>query len=67
MVISISLGTKAVLSAIKGVSKVAPALATGALSALGSLGIDKIFGKGLQSGGFMIPQNKVDQLIKYKD
>ena len=54
-------------SAIKGVSKVAPVLATGALSALGSLGIDKIFGKGLQSGGFMIPQNKVDQLIKYKD
>jgi len=62
-----SLGTKTLPSAIKGVSKVAPALATGALSALGSLGIDKIFGKGLQSGGFMIPQNKVDQLIKYKD
>jgi len=52
---------------MKGVSKVAPALATGALSTLGSLGIDKIFGKGLQSGGFMVPQNKVDQLIKYKD
>ena len=32
----------------KGVSKVAPHLATGALSALGSLGIDKIFGKGAQ-------------------
>ena len=36
---------------MKGMSKVAPALATGALSALGSLGIDKIFGKGLQVDG----------------
>ena len=34
----------------KGVSKVAPHLATGALSALGSLGIDKIFGSGMQGG-----------------
>ena len=34
----------------KGVSKVAPHLATGAVSALGSLGIDKIFGKGIQGG-----------------
>ena len=34
----------------KGVAKVAPHLATGALSALGSLGIDKIFGSGMQGG-----------------
>ena len=61
-----SLGTKALPYATKAVTKVAPALATGALQALGSLGIDKIFGKG-QSGGFLIPQNKIDQLIKYKD
>ena len=61
-----SLGTKALPYASKAVTKVAPALATGALQALGSLGIDKIFGKG-QSGGFLIPQNKIDQLIKYKD
>ena len=61
-----SLGTKALPYATKAVSKVAPALATGALQALGSLGIDKIFGKG-QTGGFLIPQNKIDQLIKYKD
>ena len=54
-----SLGTKAL-------TKVVPALATGAVQALGSLGIDKIFGKG-QSGGFLIPQNKIDQLIKHKD
>ena len=61
-----SLGTKAPPYATKAVTKVAPALATGALQALGSLGIDKIFGKG-QTGGFLIPQNKIDQLIKYKD
>ena len=41
-----SLGTKALPFVTKGVSKVAPHLATGALSALGSLGIDKIFGSG---------------------
>ena len=33
--------------AVKGLTKAAPALATGAISALGSLGIDKIFGKGM--------------------
>ena len=36
------------------------------MQALGSLGVDKIFGEG-QTGGFLIPQNKVKQLIKYKD
>ena len=60
-----SLGTKLLPYATKAASKAAPALGTGALSALGSLGIDKIFGKG-QKGGFLIPQNKIDQLIKYK-
>ena len=38
----------------KGVSKVAPHLATGALSALGSLGIDKIFGSGMQGGAAQV-------------
>ena len=52
--------------ALPYVTKMAPALATGAVSALGSLGIDKIFGKGIR-GGFLIPQNKIDQLIKHKD
>ena len=61
-----SLGAKALPYATKGVTKVIPALATGALQALGSLGIDKIFGKG-QSGGFLIPQDNIDQLIQYKD
>ena len=60
------LGTTALPYATKAVTKVAPALATGALQALGSLGIDRIFGKG-QSGGFLIPQNKINQLIHYKD
>ena len=60
-----SLGTRILPYATTAASKAAPALATGALSALGSLGIDKIFGKG-QKGGFLIPQNKIDQLIKHK-
>ena len=41
------LGTKLLPLAIKGVSKVAPALATGAATALGDLGIKKLFGKGI--------------------
>ena len=51
--------------ASRAVAKAAPALATGALSALGSLGIDKLFRK-KQTGGFLVPQSKIDQLIKYK-
>ena len=47
-------------------AKAAPALATGALSGLASLGVDKIFGEG-QTGGYLIPQHKIDQLIQYKD
>ena len=62
----LTLGAKALPYATKSASKALPALATGALSGLASLGVDKIFGKG-QSGGFLIPQNKIDQLIKHKD
>ena len=47
----------------KGVAKVAPHLATGALSALGSLGIDKIFGKGVQ-GGSILPDSIVKMIQK---
>ena len=43
----ISLGSKVLPFAIKGISKVAPALATGAASALGDIGIKKLFGKGI--------------------
>ena len=32
---------------MKGISKAVPALATGAATALGELGINKIFGKGI--------------------
>ena len=63
----INLGMRSLPYASRALSKAAPALATGALSALGSLGIDKIFGNGIQTGGFLVPQNKIDQLIKYKD
>ena len=48
----------------KGVAKVAPHLATGALSALGSLGIDKIFGKGAQQGGAVLPDAIVKMIQK---
>ena len=42
-----SLGAKVLPFAVKGLTKAVPALATGAVSALGSLGVDKIFGKGM--------------------
>ena len=45
----------AMLLANKGIAPIAP----GALSGLASLGADKIFGKGVQQGGFLIPQNKI--------
>ena len=45
----------------KGVSKIAPHLATGAMSALGSLGIDKIFGSGMQ-GGAVLPDSIVKMI-----
>ena len=45
---------------------VAKPLAKGALSALGNLGVNKILGKG-QSGGFLIPNNKIELLIKNKN
>ena len=61
-----SLGTKLLPYATKAVTKAVPPLATGALSGLANVGVDNIFGK-CQVVGFLIPQNKVDQLIKYKD
>ena len=41
------IGAKLLPYAVKGVSKVAPAIATGAATALGDLGIKKLFGKGI--------------------
>ena len=46
-----SLGARFLPYAIKGISKVAPALATGAASALGEIGLKKLFGKGGTKGG----------------
>ena len=56
-----SLGAKVLPYAIKGVSKVAPALATGAASALGEIGLNKIFGKGIT-----IPKKYYPMLPKIK-
>ena len=54
----------------RGVSKIAPHLATGAVSALGSLGIDKIFGSGMHAqakggrpkGGAVLPDSIVKMI-----
>lgn len=47
-------------------SKVIPGLATGALTSLGNFTMDKILGQGYASGGFLIPQDKIDKLIANK-
>ena len=61
----ISLGSKLLPMAMPLVKKAITPLATGALSGLASLGVDKIFRKG-QRGGFLIPQDKIAQLIAYQ-
>ena len=47
----------------------AKTLGLSALAGLASEGasqvVKKISGKGVQTGGFLIPQNKIDQLITY--
>ena len=43
----VSLGSKLLPLAVKGVAKVAPAIATGAATALGEIGLKKLFGKGI--------------------
>ena len=54
-----SIGAKVLPFAIKGMSKVAPALATGAVSALGEIGLNKIFGKGMPPELVRIMQNGI--------
>ena len=61
----IKLGSKLFPMAMPLAKRAVTALATGALSGLASLGVDKIFGKG-QQAGFLIPQDKIAQLIVYK-
>ena len=60
-----SVGSKLIAMAMPLTKKAIAPIAAGALSALASLGVDKIFGK-FQQGGFLIPQDKVAQLIAYK-
>ena len=50
-----SLGARVLPYAMKGISKAVPALATGAATALGELGINKIFGKGITIPPEFIP------------
>ena len=69
-----SLGARVLPYAVKGLSKAVPALATCAVSALGSLGIDKIFGKGINIPKKFFPmlpyivneltQSQIDQINK---
>ena len=40
---------------------------TGVLKSLGSFGMDKILGQGVQTGGILIPQTKINQLIVQKN
>ena len=61
----IKLGSKLFPMAMPLAKRAITALATGALSGLASLGVDKIFGKG-QQAGVLIPQDKIAQLIVYK-
>ena len=61
----INLGSKLLPMAMPLAKKAIAPLATGALSGLASLGVDKIFGKG-QRGGFLIPMDKIAQLVAYK-
>ena len=57
-----SLGARFLPYAIKGISKVAPALATGAASALGDIGIKKLFGKGAGVPSVTIPKRFLPML-----
>ena len=61
----ISLGSKLLPMAMPPAKKAITPLATGALSGLASLSVDRILGKG-QRGGFLIPMDKIAQLINYK-
>lgn len=63
--------SKAIPMAFKWAPKIAAPLATGALQALGSFGLDKILGSGVrgggQRGGFLIPPNKLQHLVPYQN
>ena len=56
-----ALGTKLLPMAAKAL----PGIATGALSALTDFGVSKALG-GNQKGGFLIPQDKINELVAHK-
>ena len=70
-----SLAGLALPLAKKALPKIAAPLASGALSGLASVGVNKLFGSGgfhreiprEITGGFLIPDSKVNQLIQYKN
>ena len=63
------LAPKLLSAATKVATKALPALATGAVTSLGNFTMDKILGQGLQGGlqrgGFLIPQDKINKLMAY--
>ena len=63
----LSVGAKMQPMATKFASKVSPSLAAGALSSLDNFGMNKILGQGVNNtGGVLIPRDKIAQLIAYK-
>ena len=62
----VNLGSRLLPMAMPLAKNAIAPIATGALSGLAILGVDKIFGKGVQQGGFLIPQNKTAQYIACK-
>ncbi|PFX14257.1 Pulmonary surfactant-associated protein D [Stylophora pistillata] len=62
----LTLSAKLLPKAMNLATKALPGLATGALSSLGNFATDKILGAG-QSGGFIIPNSKIQQLITHKN
>ena len=59
------LASKALPMVIPLAKKAAGPLASGALSGLASVGVNKLFGS--KGSGFLIPDSKVNQLIQYKN
>lgn len=61
-----SLGSRLLPIAMSLTKKAIAPMATGALSGLASLGVDKIFGKGFQRRGFLILQDEINKPIANK-
>ena len=64
------LGSKMIPMATKMVTKLLPVVATGAVGALTDFGVSTALGSGVsnnQKGGFLIPQDKINQVIAHKN